>query len=125
MIPPLFVWASASAEVKALLGEDPVRFWPFANSPQKGEPLYGLPYAAWSLSYGSPDNYLGAAPDADNAGIRIACYGRTPTEALSIMTTLRSVFEPHGYVEAYDGESKDPSTGLYVESFVMEFWTDR
>lgn len=125
MIPPIFQYAQADDTVRALIGGNPTRFWPFDAAPQPGHPGYCLPYSTWQFAYGSPDNYLGQLPDSDNAGIQIDAWAQTPSGARSVMTALRDALEPYGMVVAYNGEDKDPQTGLYRASFTIEFWTDR
>lgn len=125
MIPPIFGYAAGSNVVKALLGTTPVRFWPFGEAPQPGEPGYGVPYAVWQLAYGAPENYINQPPDADNAGIQLDAYADSATKARAVMAALRDAFEPHGYVVACNGEDREAATGLYRTSFTVEFWTDR
>lgn len=125
MIPPIFQYAQADDTVRTLIGGNPTRFWPFDAAPQPGHPGYCLPYSTWQFAYGSPDNYLGQLPDSDNAGIQIDAWAQTPSGARSVMTALRDALEPYGMVVAYNGEDKDPQTGLYRASFTIEFWTDR
>lgn len=125
MIPPIFQYAAASIAVKAALGSKPVRFWPFGESPQPGQPGYGLPYAVWQLAYGSPANYINQVPDADNAGIQVDAYGSSASEARAVMESLRDALQSHGVVVSYTGEERESATGLYRAGFTIEFWTDR
>jgi hypothetical protein len=127
VIPPIFTYAKASGSVVALLqsGTGPLRFWPFAEAPQKGETFYGLPYAVWQLMHGRPANYINQIPDADNSGILVDAYAETVSAARTVMLALRDAFEPFGYVTAYNGEERDQSTGLYRSGFTVEFWKDR
>src|SRR5690606_20888435 len=110
--PAVFSYASASTAVKALLGSSPVRFWPFDVAPGPGSPGYGLPYATHQGVYGTPENTLSCSPDADLHGLQIDVYGTTVTQCRSVVETLRSAMEPHGYVVSLDGESWDEPSGL-------------
>lgn len=122
---PSFALASASAAVKDLIGSNPVRFWPFGEAPQPGQPGYGLPYAVHQIAYGAPTAYVGTLPDSDNLGIQVDAYAQTAAQADLLMKALRTAFEPHGYVVGYTGEGREQNTGLYRSGFTVEFWTDR
>jgi hypothetical protein len=125
MIPPLLQYAAASAQVTELLGNNPLRFWPFGDAPQPGHRLDGIPYAVWQLVYGAPDNYVNQQPDADGIGVQVDAYGATATEARQVLIALRGALEPYGLVTAYNGEDRDPPTKLYRASLTIEFSTDR
>lgn len=125
MIPPIFQHVQASEMARTLIGQNPTRFWPFDTAPQPSHPGYALPYATWQLVYGAPDNYLNARPDADNAAIQVDAWAQTPSGARAVMTALRDALELYGMVSVYNGEDRDPPTGLFRSSFTIEFWTDR
>jgi len=125
MFPPIFIYASASNAVKALIGSSPVRFWPFGSAPQPGQPAYGRPYAVWQLVYGSPENYLGNLPNADSYGCQVDAYADTATLARAVAQALRDSLEPHGHVVSYNGEDLDKATGLYRASFTVDLWNER
>jgi hypothetical protein len=121
---PIYELAKASAAVQALLGANP-RFTPFGAAPQKGEPLYGVPYAVYQTIYGSPENYLSQRPDMDNWGVQVDAYARTAPEANAVAVALREALEGVAHVTAYNGDAKDAATGLFRYSFTVEFWTPR
>lgn len=125
MIPDVFQYATASAAVTALLGTSPTRFWPFSSAPHADQAEAQAPYAVWQLVYGLPENNLSTVPDVDNPALQVDAYGRSATEARNVMLALRDAFEPHGHVTAYNGEDRDPPTGLYRASFTVEFWEYR
>ena len=54
MIAPVFKVCAASQEVRSLLGESPVRLYPFGK--HFDEVVY--PYAVWQNIDGDPQNYL-------------------------------------------------------------------
>lgn len=124
MFPNIFQYVSASDSVKALVGESPVRFWPFAMAPQKGQMGYGVPYAVWQSPYGTPQNYLNQFPDIDNLGAQIDVYAQTVDSARSCAIAIRNAVEPYGHVVSYNGEEKDSASGLYRVGFTVEFWQD-
>lgn len=123
--PAVFAWASANLAVQALLGTTPCRFWPFSSAPQPGGDGYSLPYAVFQSVYGTPANYIGHVPDADQMGVQVDAYARTASEARTVLEVLRDALEPHGYVVAFTGEERDVETGLYRCGLTAEFWTDR
>lgn len=125
MIPPIVQYAQRDPAVCTLIGGNPTRLWPFDSAPQPDHPGYCLPYSTWQLVYGSPDNYVNQSPDADNVGIQVDAFAQTPSGARAVMLALRGALEPYGLVVSYNGEDKDPATGLYRASFTIEFWTDR
>ena len=118
MFPPLFKAAAASAQVKALLGSDPVRVWPFGDTEEKP----ALPYAVWQIISGSPDNFLSGRPVVDAFRTQIDVYGTSAASVRAAATALRDALEGVAYLVAYNGESRDRDTKNYRVSFDIE-WT--
>lgn len=125
MFPEIFPLATGSAAVKTALGSNPTRFWPFASAPQPGQPGYALPYAVWQFPYGTPENYLSNLPDIDNMAVQVDAYGTTAASVRAAAVALRNAFEPHGHVVSYNGEEREPETGLYRVGFTVELWQKR
>lgn len=127
MIPLIFEYVRASQPARALIGANPVRFWPFASAPQPGEASYRVPYAVWRLVSGTAQDYLSDLPDTDSSMIQIDAWAETPSDARVLMLVLRDAIEPHqnGGSTTYNGEDRDPDTGMYRWSFNVEFWQDR
>lgn len=127
MTPPVFALAAADAAVLAALktGSGPLRVYQFGLAPQKGTPVYAVPYAVWQFAYGSPENYLGDRPDTDFQGIQLDVYAATDGLARSIADKLQYAMEAGGYVTGFRGEEKDIPTGLSRSGFDVEFWTPR
>lgn len=118
MFPPLFKAAAASAEVKALFGADPVRVYPFGEA----EEGTALPYAAWQVISGSPENYLSGKPDVDGFRTQVDVYGATAASTRAAAMALRDALEGVAYLVAYNGENRDRDTKNYRVSFDLE-WT--
>lgn len=118
MFPPLFKVVAASAAVKALLGADPVRVYPFGEA----EEGTALPYAVWQIISGSPDNYLSGRPGVDGFRTQVDVYGTSAASARAAALALRDALEGVAYLVAYNGESRDRDTKNYRVSFDME-WT--
>lgn len=127
MYPPIFVIAAADGSIQQLLGTNPVRLWAFGEAPrdESGSVAGGTPYAVWQIITGSPENYLGNAPDMDTHGVQIDCYADSISESRELAQALRDCLQPHGYVTAWDGEWRDQPTGLFRVTFSMEFLTAR
>lgn len=113
MYAPIFAVCSASTQVKALIGSNPVRLYPFGEAPQGV--IY--PYVAWQGFGGQPENYLGTLPDADSYNTQIDVYADTAASARAVAKALRDAIEPVAYVTSWRGESRDPDTKKYRFSF--------
>lgn len=118
MFPPLFKAAAASAAVKALFGADPVRVYPFGEAEEGA----ALPYAAWQVISGSPENFLSGVPDVDGFRTQVDVYAKTGSEAVQAAMALRDALEQVAYVVAYHSQNRDPDTQNYRVGFDVE-WT--
>ena len=122
MYPDIFTLAKNSAAVTALLGNNPVRFWPFGTAPQNEQ----RPYAVHQLVYGTPANTLSCPPSEDMMGVQVDAYARNVSEARSVADALRDAIEDDmNHVVAWNGEDFEPATGLWRVSFTAEFWVPR
>ncbi|MHA6639931.1 DUF3168 domain-containing protein [Stutzerimonas frequens] len=121
MFPPIFQVAAASAAVKALLGSNPVRFWPFGEAPQGT----ALPYAVWQVASGAPENYINERPDMDRFTLQIDVYAATGASARAVGAALRDAIETHAHITRWGGESKDEETGHYRLSFDCDWHVSR
>lgn len=121
MYPPAFAIVAADSSVTALLGTDPVRFWPFGE----GEPDPELPYAVWQTVFGSPLNHINELPNTDSYGVQIDVYAKEASDARAVAAALRSAIEPHAHITAYNGESRDPVTRNYRYSFNSDWFVNR
>ena len=126
MYPPIFPIASGSVQVRAYLGTNPVRFYPFSRAPGPNEPGYAKPYAVHQLVYGNPENTLSCTPDIDMSGLQVDVYADSAESARDAAMALRDAIESAGnHVVAYNGEEVERETGLYRVGFTAEFWTNR
>jgi len=121
MYAPLFAIASASSTVKALIGSNPVRCYPFGSAPQG----VALPYVVWQSIPGRPENYLGDLPDVDKFGIQVDVYGMTESSSRAVAQSLRDVIEPVAHITAWRGESTDPETLHKRFSFDVDWFVKR
>lgn len=121
MYPPIFQTAAASGAVTALLGVSPVRFYPFGSAPA----TVAKPYAVWRTVYGGPENLLDEAPNVDSFGIQVDVYALTGASARAVSAALRAAIETVAYVVAFNGESQDPDTKNYTDSFTVDWINPR
>lgn len=119
--PPIFKYAAASAQVQALLGSNPVRFYMFGRAPQN----VAYPYAVWHVASGSPENYITNLPDIDMFSIQVDVYAKEAAQARDCAAALRDAFEPYAHVVSWRGETRDAETGSYRSSFDVDWYVDR
>lgn len=121
MFPPIFATCAAVPAVAALLGTDPVRLYPFASAPHS----VARPYAVWQIVGGAPENYLSGRPDLDQFALQVDVYADSGESARTVAAALRDAIEPHAYISAWRGESKEADTGLYRYSFDVDWSVNR
>jgi len=121
MYPPIFKYASASEQVKALLGSDPLRVYMFGMAPDGVD----YPYAVWQVVGGSPENYINDTPNIDMFAVQVDVYARSAEEARGCAMVLRDAFEKYAHVMSWRGESRDAETGSYRSGFDLDWWKHR
>ncbi len=117
MIAPIFKVCAASHAVTALIGDSPVRLYPFGL--QDDNVVY--PYVVWQNISGYPENYLDKRPDADSYTLQVDVYADTVASAASVAAALRDAIEPHAYITRWGGQSRDPETKRYRYSFDVDW----
>lgn len=121
MFPPLAEVLRASASVTALLGSGKnIRVYA-GKAPQKSD----RPYLIWQTVTGSPENYLGDAPDVDSFSLQLDVYADSRASAIAVTQAVRDVVEQVGHITAWLGEGEEPDTELYRVSFQLDWFTDR
>lgn len=120
---PIFALALDNPTVVGLLktGTGPLRFYLFGEADQNT----AKPYAVWQTVGGSPENFLGTAPDADAWTTQVDVYGLTASSSRAIAFALIEAFQGAAYVTSYNGEYKEFDTKLYRYSFSVEWFTHR
>lgn len=121
MFPPIHTTVSAASAVTALLGVDPVRFYPFGEAPEG----VALPYAVWQQVGGSPENFLNQLPDIDSFTTQIDVYASTATQAQQVAQALRDAIEPVAHITAWYGDSTDPDTKRKKYTFQADWFVKR
>jgi hypothetical protein len=124
MFPPLFDTVKANAGVQAMFGHSP-RIYPHGMAPDKASTQYGVPYAVFQIISGTPENYIGNLPDADEFTTQIDVYAETVADAANGARALRDAIEPVAHVVGWRGQFKDVDTQLFRYSFAVDWQTDR
>lgn len=121
MFAPIFETCAASAEVRAVLGEHPVRLFPFGEAPEG----VNKPYATWQGIGGRPEPNINQRPEIDLFGLQVDVFAASVSDARDAARALRDAIEPHAHVTRWGGESRDPSTGSYRVTFDVDWWVPR
>lgn len=121
MYPPIFETVSVDPDIQLTFGTNPIRVFPFGESPQNPS----LPYAVWQVISGSPENCLDQVPNMDLFSLQIDVYSLTVDASRDGAMRLRDAIEPYAHVVSWRGESRDPDTLYYVSSFDVDWWTTR
>ena len=120
MNPPIFAIIKADGDVTALLGTDPVRFFPFGQAPDDAE----MPYAVWQTISGAPENHLSGVPNIDSWMVQVDVYAEKGSTARTVAEALRDALEPAAYITAWRGETKEDDN-IFRYSFDVDFLTAR
>lgn len=121
MIAPIFEVCAVSPAVLALIGDAPVRLYPFGQ--YDGDIKY--PYAVWQNIGGSPPQYLDGVPDHDSYSLQVDVYAKTAGEVIAVIKALRDAIEPHAYITRWGGQTRDSETKTYRYSFDVVWIVNR
>jgi hypothetical protein len=121
MIPPIFTICAADTAVRALIGSNPVRLYPFGEAPQG----VAKPYAVWQTINGSPENFLSGRPDADNYSVQVDVYGLTSESVLQVAGALRNALELDAHITNWGNTSRDYETKNYRYNVGVDFIQNR
>ena len=121
MNPPVFPTVIKSAAVKALLGQNPTRVYPFGRAPETRVD----PYCVWRIIGGEPENYLAGRPGIDRFHIQFDVYGTTADSVEKAALALRDAIELDCHIVAWLGTDRDKETGRYSVQFSADWWTNR
>lgn len=121
MIPPIFSLCAADAGVTALLGNSPVRLFPFGEADLNT----ARPYAVWQTISGFPDNLLAESPEVDFYSVQVDVYGASSDQVLDVAEALRDAIERDAYVTSWNSTSRDSETEDYRFTFSADFIVER
>lgn len=119
MTPPFYKTAAADAAVQRLLG---TRIYPWGENTDK--PVI-YPYVTFMVISGTPGNLLAGRPSYDETSMQIDVWAETGKEAEAVAQAIEYAIELQCRVTARRGQSKDPQTGSYRESFEIRWITNR
>lgn len=121
MFAPIFTICAASEPVRTLLGDSPMRLYPFGHAVQDTT----KPYAVWQTIGGSPENYISDRPDVDQYSLQVDCYAKTAQGARDVAQAIRNAIENDAHIVGFGGESRDDATMLYRYSFDVDWFVYR
>ncbi len=121
MIAPIFSVCAASSAVIMLLGDNPMRLYPFGMHDDN----IVYPYAVWQNVTGIPENYLAQRPDVDFFTLQVDAYADTPDEVIAVAAALRDAIESHAYITRWGGQEQDAETKRYRYSFDVDWIVPR
>ena len=104
----LFSLIKNNPDCKALLGDNPVRFFEFGTAPQ----LETLPYATHQEINGVPFNLLSDRAEADSITYQIDAWSKTASEARAVFNAIRNAIEHDGYISFFN-TGRDDESGLF------------
>lgn len=117
MTPKIFELVASDQACKDVLGENPIRFWPYNLSPHGVK----TPYAVWQNIGGRAGDVLSCIPDFDSFIIQIDVYADTLKDAEKAAKVLRSVFEKKSYIYRYGQQVVDFESKRFRISFDISF----
>lgn len=117
MFPPIFQVCAAAPAVTALIGSSPVRLYPFGEAPEG----VTLPYVAWQIVGGAPENFINEAPDADTFNIQVDVYAANAESARQVAQAVRDAVQNRAHIVGLNGEGRDPETRNYRYGFSIDW----
>jgi hypothetical protein len=114
-------WLHADSGVTGYLGTNPMRLYPFGETPD----AVTLAYATWQTVTGAPENNLSEPPPVDHVAIQFDVWTKTAQETWALYQAMREVLEGHGHETFFGNERRSPDVRGYGMTFTFEFWLDR
>ena len=125
MLPPVFQWLRASANVTALIGSGPTRAYRHGSAPQD----VAGPYVTWFVVSGVPQNVLDEPPRVDAITVQVDCWSDntgTGSSGVDVLArAVRDALEPHGHMTAIVVDERDQQTERYRIGLSFDFWLPR
>lgn len=125
MLPVIFPLISADANVTALIGTDPVRFYRHGKAPQN----VVAPYCTWFVVSGLPENSLDEVPRVDRFSVQIDCWsnnsGTGDEEVETLAKAIRDAIEPHAHMTGVVVDGVDPDTKRNRIGLQFTIWESR
>lgn len=126
MLPPVFQWLKASADLKAIVGTNPPRIYRHGAAPQQsdGRPMPD-PYVTWFVVGLAPQNNLSDPPPTDRMNVQIDCWHQTDAGIELLSAAVRDAMEPHCHMTGVIANLREPETRLYRIGLRFDVWLDR
>lgn len=121
MIPPVFTILNADNAVKALLGSNPLRVFPWGEAP----PDVQVPYATYGVFNANPQNTMDGVPQVDILGTQIDVWGKTVDSVKNCAVAIRNALETQAHMVGIDNSQRDPETKLFRSRMDFDFFTNR
>lgn len=125
LIPSLGPLIASSNAVKAIIGSNPVRFYPQGAAPQNAV----APYVTQSVVDTVPLNTLSELPAGDGSRVQLSCWsdntGTGATSVQALATALRDLIEPHHHILVIRDMGRDFETQRYRIDLDVSVWSDR
>lgn len=114
----IFEILNDSTTVKALLGSNPLRVFPWSRSISST-----LPYAVYSLYDATPENYLSGSVDTDRKFIQLNLYAKTSASLKLCFSAIRGAIESSGdgYIVRYSANELDQDTDFFSAIIEIDF----
>lgn len=123
MKPSIFPKLSTNAAVRAALGTNPVRVFPFGQAPENVQD----PYCVWQFT-GSPENYINnQRPHVDSYAVQFDVYGLTAASVETAGDAIQAAIEAHNHatITSFGTTSRDAETGRYRYTLAADWWQIR
>lgn len=121
MLSNLFPLVRDYAPATALLGSNPVRFFPHGAAPQG----VGVPYATQMQVDGVPENALNGRPLADATRVQVSVWDTDETRCEQAARAMRDAFEAVHDVLTIRGMGKDFDTQRFRVDLDVLVWHHR
>lgn len=122
MLTRFFEILNSNTEVKSLLGNNPLRVYPYGTklgaSPKK-------PYALYGLFNSTPYNYLKDRTDMDLSGLQVDIYSETSSNVIECFNSIRNAIENDAYVTSFSTSDTDIEDGLFHVRLEVDFHDER
>lgn len=117
----VFEILNSSNAVKALLGSNHLRVYPWGRAPQNPR----KPYVVYNMYNAVPENYINNRPDIDNKGTQINIYSDDTAKLESCYIAVRDALEGVAHMTSFQTVDRDEDTDLYSVIMDFDFWENR
>lgn len=117
MTAPIVPICKQDSDLRALLGDNPFRFFSFGDAGENKT----YPYATYQLIGGAPENFLGDRPNANTTTWQIDVWAKTELQAENVAARIMYALETSCHIIGYNGNGRDATTRNYRVSFTVDF----